>query len=219
MRGRRCRTRPPRGSRSALGLLGEGRVVAVDYAVDDRRARRTPVAGVAAHLPGQRPRRALPARPGVPGHHRRGGRRPTARDPHPWRRQAELLRRWGIDELVAEGKRGLARAGVDARRGGRADAEPDRRGRSAARARPVSADSRSSSGSSQRMVQVRRGNDDEVVSGTTPRCWRSVWRTDFPLIPSTGGGVYGAADAGSAHRTTGTVGPSPASSWKTRLGR
>ena len=64
--GARAARRRRVGRVGGRGLLGDGRVVAVDYGSTTAQLADAPVAGVAAHVPRQRARRALPARPRGP---------------------------------------------------------------------------------------------------------------------------------------------------------
>ena len=100
------------GRGGALAALRRGRVVVVDYAdttaVDGRAGRgRSGSAPTGRHGRGGHPLDDL----GTPGRHLRGGRRPARRAPTLDRSQAEFLRAHGLDDLVDEARRRVARSG------------------------------------------------------------------------------------------------------------
>ena len=74
-----CRATASSWVSAAQELIRQGTVMAFDYCTRyERRADWSPLAGVAAHLSQQRPRRALPSQPRLTGHHRAGVHRPVA---------------------------------------------------------------------------------------------------------------------------------------------
>ena len=109
---------------AAVGSLRRGRVVVVRLRRHHRLHGVPAVDGLGPHLPGPRPGRPSPRRPGLGRHHLRGGRRPAPAGRRRDRSQAEFLRAHGLDDLVAAARRRVDRAGPHRRPPGAQGPQP-----------------------------------------------------------------------------------------------